>query len=118
MGKPREQSTKERIANYLARNPKASLREVQRALGISSPSVVHFHLNHVGKTQAAILALADEIENYVPVAATLKGVTPVAAAKITLRMCAQLLRDRAHGDTSRDRPASELEIAETQPHGK
>jgi predicted ArsR family transcriptional regulator len=36
--------TKERVRRYVAAHPTASVREIQKALGISSPSVVHFHL--------------------------------------------------------------------------
>lgn len=38
--------TKERVRDYRAKNPDASLRAIQKALGISSPSVVKFHLDN------------------------------------------------------------------------
>lgn len=37
--------TKDRVRAYRADNPAASVREIQDALGISSPSVVQYHLN-------------------------------------------------------------------------
>lgn len=36
--------TKDRVREYAAKHPAATVREIQKALGISAPSVVHFHL--------------------------------------------------------------------------
>ncbi len=36
--------TKERVREYAAEHPAATVREIQNALGISSPSVVQYHL--------------------------------------------------------------------------
>lgn len=36
--------TKDRVREYAAQHPAATVREIQRALGISSPSVVQYHL--------------------------------------------------------------------------
>ena len=38
--------TKDRVRAYARAHPSASLRDVQKALGISSPSVVKFHLDN------------------------------------------------------------------------
>jgi predicted transcriptional regulator len=35
---------KERVREYAERHPASTVREIQKALGISSPSVVHYHL--------------------------------------------------------------------------
>lgn len=37
--------TKAQVRKYASDHPGATIREIQSALGISSPSVVHFHLN-------------------------------------------------------------------------
>lgn len=36
--------TKERVRKYAAEHPCATVREIQKSLGLSSPSVVQFHL--------------------------------------------------------------------------
>lgn len=36
--------TKDRVREYAAKHPCATVREIQKALGISSPSVVQFHI--------------------------------------------------------------------------
>lgn len=36
--------TKDRVRKYAKDHPKASVRDIQKALGLSSPSIVHFHL--------------------------------------------------------------------------
>lgn len=36
--------TKDRVRKYVKAHPKASVRDIQKALGLSSPSIVHFHL--------------------------------------------------------------------------
>ena len=36
--------TKERVREYADKHPTATVREIQTALGLSSPSVVQFHL--------------------------------------------------------------------------
>lgn len=41
--------TRERVLRYRERHPTATVREIQEALDISSPSVVHHHLKHVGR---------------------------------------------------------------------
>lgn len=38
--------TKDRVRDYRKQHPNATVREIQTALGISSPSVVQFHLTH------------------------------------------------------------------------
>lgn len=65
----------------------------------------------------ALLAFADEIEALKPIPSTFNGLTALGAARMTLRMCAELARDRANGDTSRDRDATEAELAEVRDHG-
>ena len=40
-------TTREKIRDYVARNPAATLREIMRACGVSSPSVVHYHLERL-----------------------------------------------------------------------
>ena len=62
----------------------------------------------------ALRAAASEIEGYVPVAATFKGMTGVQGAKVTLRMVVELLRERADGrpDTTRTATAEELNTHE------
>lgn len=51
-------SNKDRIIKYKNENPDASIREIQRALGVSSPSVVHFHIKSPQKhTKADLLAI-------------------------------------------------------------
>lgn len=61
---------------------------------------------------AKILELADEIERFEPIPSTFKRQTPLDAAKLTLRFCAELIRDRVSGDTSRDREATPEQLAE------
>lgn len=36
--------TREKVAAYIKRNPEASIRQVQKACGLSSPSVARYHL--------------------------------------------------------------------------
>lgn len=36
--------TKDRVRRYAANHPEATIRDIQKALDISSPSVVHYHL--------------------------------------------------------------------------
>ena len=38
--------TKDRVRAYRRRHPTATMREIQKALGLSSPSVVKFHLDN------------------------------------------------------------------------
>lgn len=38
--------TKDRVRDYRRQHPGSTVREIQTALGISSPSVVQFHLTH------------------------------------------------------------------------
>lgn len=54
--------TKDRVRAYRKKHPTATVREIQAALGISSPSVVQFHLeNDARQDKIALLreALAD-----------------------------------------------------------
>lgn len=52
--------TKDRVRNYRAMHPSATVREIQAALGISSPSVVQYHLgvetrvDRIGELEAAL----------------------------------------------------------------
>ena len=52
--------TKDRVREYRQANPSATVREIQAALGISSPSVVQYHLgvgtrvDRIGELEAAI----------------------------------------------------------------
>ena len=41
--------TRDRVLRYRERNPTATVREIQDALDISSPSVVQFHLTSKGR---------------------------------------------------------------------
>lgn len=43
---------KERVRQYRAKHPMSTVREVQKALGISSPSVVQYHLTTDTKDDA------------------------------------------------------------------
>jgi putative heme degradation protein len=47
--------TKERVRSYRAAHPAATVREIQAALGISSPSVVQFHLTTDAKADKIAL---------------------------------------------------------------
>lgn len=38
--------TRDRVLHYRDRHPTATVRDIQEALNISSPSVVHHHLKH------------------------------------------------------------------------
>ena len=42
--------TKERVLRYRKEHPAATVREIQDALDISSPSVVHHHLTHTSRS--------------------------------------------------------------------
>lgn len=44
--------TKDRVRRYRERHPASTVREIQIALGISSPSVVQFHLANSTKQDA------------------------------------------------------------------
>ena len=51
--------TKERVRKYAVEHPCATVREIQKALGLSSPSVVHFHLKvHAKDDKVKILRSA------------------------------------------------------------
>ena len=41
--------TKEQVLRYRKEHPAATVREIQDALDISSPSVVHFHLTNASR---------------------------------------------------------------------
>lgn len=58
----------------------------------------------------ALHALANEIERFAPVAATFKGMSPVDAARATLRMVVELMRERADGKPDTGRPATDAEL--------
>ena len=54
--------TKDRVREYAKHHPCATVREIQTALAISSPSVVQYHLTHDAKADKVALlrtALAD-----------------------------------------------------------
>lgn len=40
----RSMRTKDLVRKYAKDHPEASVRDIQKALGLSSPSLVHFHL--------------------------------------------------------------------------
>lgn len=43
----KENATRDAIIAYRQKNPRATLREIQSACGISSPSVVHHHMKQI-----------------------------------------------------------------------
>lgn len=45
--------TKDRVRKYAKDHPKASVRDIQKALGLSSPSLVYFHLKVDSKDEQA-----------------------------------------------------------------
>lgn len=47
--------TKDRVRKYAEKHPTATVREIQNALGISSPSVVQYHLTTNSKADAVAL---------------------------------------------------------------
>lgn len=47
--------TKDRVRQYRAEHPCSTVREIQDALGISSPSVVQFHLTTNAKADKVAL---------------------------------------------------------------
>lgn len=52
--------TKDRVRQYREKHPTATVREIMTALGISSPSVVQYHLENDSK-QDAIALLRDAL---------------------------------------------------------
>jgi len=50
--------TKERVREYAAKHPASTVREIQKALGLSSPSVVHFHLKVSAKQDKVVVLRA------------------------------------------------------------
>lgn len=40
-------TTRERIATYVKRHPDSTVREIQKACRVSSPSVVQYHLERI-----------------------------------------------------------------------
>lgn len=40
-------TTREKIASFVKRHSKATVREIQKACGVSSPSVVQYHLERL-----------------------------------------------------------------------
>jgi putative heme degradation protein len=47
--------TKDRVRAYREQHPCATVRDIQKALNISSPSVVHFHLTNDAKADKVAL---------------------------------------------------------------
>lgn len=47
--------TKERVRQYRKEHPTATVRQIQKALGISSPSLVQYHLNVAAKVDKVVL---------------------------------------------------------------
>jgi DNA-binding Lrp family transcriptional regulator len=71
------ETTRERVLRYREQNPDATIREIQSELGISAPSVVHYHLTHTPQSQtieqlsallkeavAALMEAEDALDNY------------------------------------------------------
>lgn len=58
--------TKDVVRDYKRRNPNASLRQIQAALGISSPSVVKHHLDHDTKSDS-IATLEDAMKRAIKI---------------------------------------------------
>lgn len=56
---PMQMRTRDRVREYRDRHPSATVREIQVALGISSPSVVHYHLRKVDRVEAMKERIAD-----------------------------------------------------------
>lgn len=51
--------TRDRVLQYRIAHPAATVREIQIALGISSPSVVHYHLTKVDRVEEMKARIAD-----------------------------------------------------------
>lgn len=66
------------------------------------------------ETRAALHKVADELEAFAPVTSTFKSMRnkPEAAARITLRMAVELIRERADGKPDTSRPADPAHLAE------
>ena len=54
--------TKDRVRRYRERHPEASVREIQSALGLSSPSVVQYHLD-IDATADKVALLRDALKD-------------------------------------------------------
>lgn len=57
--------TRERVLRYREKHPNATVREIQSALKISSPSVVHHHLTHASRTATLEAALRNTRTTFV-----------------------------------------------------
>ena len=55
--------TRQRIRAYRDRNPGASVRKIQKACHVSSPSVVYYHLKKM-ESDAALQAFIDACQRY------------------------------------------------------
>lgn len=51
---PKINPTREKIRKYKSANPDATIRAIQKACGVSSPSVVSFHLNQIKLEQFSL----------------------------------------------------------------
>lgn len=65
------------------------------------------------EARAALHKIADEIADLQPVPSTFKGIKDTAAAaRVTLRMVVELIRERADGKPDSSTPASDAHLAE------
>lgn len=55
--------TRDRIIAYREVNPRATVRQIQEACGVSSPSVVHYHLKR-SENNSALQAFVDACKRY------------------------------------------------------
>lgn len=83
-------TTKERVLRYRERHPTATVREIQSALGISSPSVVQFHLTNASRRATLEGALRSA---RTPFASTLSHEQALARLREINRMTYAVLGD-------------------------
>lgn len=82
--------TRDRVIAYRQRHPSATVREIQAALGISSPSVVQYHLNNDSRR----VTLEDALrEVRTPFASTLKHEEALARLRDINRLSYAVLGD-------------------------
>ena len=82
--------TKDRVIAYRKRHPTATVREIQTALGISAPSVVQYHLTHVGQRASLEDALR---QTRTPFASTLSHSEALARLREINRLTYAVLGD-------------------------
>lgn len=73
--------TKDRVRRYAKKHPGKTVREIQTALGISSPSVVHFHLKPATKTDK-ITVLSDALSRIMACTGSSTEAHHIAAAAL------------------------------------